>query len=287
MKYRVTSVLSVALSFALYTMAFAQTPTQPSGQANGGINQQAVLNGILSSWEADAKSLQSLYVQFAIEETDPTWKKKEMFHGEAKVLKMPSGQYGFKLETFAFDPTGSKPDFTKPREKIVCSGTWLYTFDFSTKVITFRRMENQNAKPDDGPFAFLFGMKAAEANRRFTMSIVQQDKDYTWVRITPLTPQDQRDFSVAQLGVINYANAVSPKDFPLRIMWKEPGNKEISWLFRSVVRNDLTKVNMTDFSVENEKRQGWQLREAPALGAVQPGNNQLKGTPTGGGAPRK
>jgi TIGR03009 family protein len=179
-----------------------------------------------------------------------------------------------------------KPILNKLERKYVCSGMWFYNFDIGTKTIFFQRMQNQNMKPDDGPFAFLFGMKANEANKRFDMSVVQYDKNYTWVKVNPLTPQDQRDFKIAQLGVVNYANALSPKYFPLRIMWKEPSNNDISWEFKEVIRNDMAKVTMNDFSVELEKKAGWQLREVPPQGAA--ASNTPPGIPTSGnGAPRK
>lgn len=284
------ALVLLSMTTALQAQAPGGPPQQP-GQAAPpqtpaiSPEHQAILDGVLKTWEADAKGLQSLYVQFAIEETDPVFKKKTNCYGEAKVLKMPTGQYGLKLEIFNLDRNG-QPDRNSVKEKYVCSGLWFYTFDFGTKTITFRKLENQNMRPDDGPFAFLFGMKALDARKRFSMSIVQQDQHYTWIKIIPLTAQDQRDFAVAQLGVIKYANAVSPKDFPLRIMWREPGGKDLSWDFKAVVRNDLTKVGMADFAVENEKKAGWQLREAPGLGTAAP--TAPPGVPTSGnGAPRK
>ncbi len=259
-------------------------PPQQPGQAPAvSPEQQKALEGVLASWEADAKTLQSLFVQFTIEETDPTFKTKTKLFGEAKVLKMPTGQYGLKLETFHLDRNG-QPDRNSLKDKIVCSGLWFYQFDVGARVINYRKLENQNMKPDDGPFAFLFGMKALDARKRFTMSIAQQDQHYTWIKIIPLTDQDRKDFVVAQLGVIQYANAVSPKDFPLQIMWREPGGKDLSWNFKSVVRNDPNKVGMADFMVD---KKGWEVREAPPLGAAS-APRTTPGIPTSGnGAPRK
>lgn len=279
------SLLSMVAVLSLETSISAQQPGQPPALSPE--QQKLALDDIRNTWEAEAKSLQSLYVQFLIETTDNSFgkdkAKKLMSYGEAKVLKMPTGQYGLKLETYGLDSSG-RPNLARLERKYVCSGMWFYNFDIPSKTIIFQRMLNQNMRPDDGPFAFLFGMKATEANNRFAMSIVQQNKDYTWIRVNPLTAQDQRDFKVAQLGVVNFANTISPKFFPLRIMWQEPGGNEISWEFKSVVRNDANKVTMADFSVEAEKKAGWQLREAPAQGAA--ANNPAQGTPTGG-APRK
>lgn len=276
----------LSTSSALQAQAPGGPPQQPGQPPAVSPEQQKALDGVLASWEADAKTLQSLFVQFTIEETDPTFKTKNKFFGEAKVLKMPTGQYGLRLETFNLDRNG-QPDRNSIKDKIVCSGLWFYQFDIGARAINYRKLENQNTKPDDGPFAFLFGMKALDARKRFSMSIVQQDQHYTWIKINPLTDQDKRDFVVAQLGVIQYANAISPKDFPLQIMWREPGGKDLSWNFKSVVRNDLSRVSMADFTVENEKKQGWQLREAPALGAAG-APRTTPGIPTSGnGVPRK
>ncbi|HMO35527.1 MAG TPA: hypothetical protein PKA06_05745, partial [Gemmatales bacterium] len=131
---------------------------------------------------------------------------------------------------------------------------------------------NINMKPDDGPFAFLFGMKATEATKRFRMSLVQEDQDYYWVRVEALTDQDKKDFVVAQLGVVKDAYPNCPKGFPAQIMYREPNNNLKTWIFKQVIRNDLTKVSMTDFSVEEEKKAGWKL-----LPAIKQSNNNAGG----------
>jgi len=262
----------------------AQAPGQPN---TGNSVQQALLDSVLKSWEVDAKTLQSLFVVFRIEEKGDPFNKNAVTasHGEARVLKMPNGQYGLKLEIFPLDRNG-QPDRNNVKEKYIFTGSLLYTFDFSSKIITFRKLGNQNMRPDDGPFAFLLGMKANDARKRFTMSISQDDPKTLWFKIVPLTPQDQRDFVVAQLGIDKIAAPGAPKNFPSRIMWREPGGKELSWEFKSVFRNDPNKVAATDFSVENEKKQGWQEREAPSLGASGP--NTSPGVPTkDNGTPRK
>ncbi|MFT3880488.1 MAG: hypothetical protein QM703_12600 [Gemmatales bacterium] len=46
-------------------------PTQPAIQPGISPEHKKILDGVLSSWETDAKNLQSLFVQFLIEEKDP------------------------------------------------------------------------------------------------------------------------------------------------------------------------------------------------------------------------
>ena len=54
---------------------------------------------------------------------------------------------------------------------------------------------------------------------------------------------------VAQVGVINYPNAISPKHFPLQIQWREPGGKDITWNFTKVQINNPKGVTKTDFQL--------------------------------------
>jgi TIGR03009 family protein len=273
------SLLCVMLGLSLTGIVSAQAPGQQPPAMTP--EQQMELDHILTKWETDAKSLKALFVAFLIEEKDPTFGGVTKSYGEAKVLQLANGQYGLKLEVFDLNAAG-QPDMSKLRRKYVCSGTWLYEYDVSSKTISVKQLQSNAARPDDGPFAFLFGMKANDAKRRFAMSIVKKDDHYTWLRIEPLTEQDQKDFKVAQLGLVNYDNAISPKHFPIRIMWRENGNKDLSWEFKAVVRNDLNRVSVADFNVENDKKAGWKIVQAP------PQNRPLQGTPTGGGTlPRK
>lgn len=279
------SYLCIMLGLLLAGIVSAQAPgqqQQPPAQAPAMTpEQQKDLDAILANWEADAKGLKALLVAFLIEEKDPTFGGVSKSYGEAKVLQMANGQYGLKLEVFDLNAAG-QPDMSKLKRKYVCSGTWLYEYDVSSKTISYKQLQNNGVRPDDGPFAFLFGMKANDAKKRFAMSMVKKDDHYTWLRIEPLTEQDQKDFVVAQLGLVNYENAISPKHFPLRIMWREKSNKELSWEFKAVIRNDLNRVTVADFNIENDKKAGWKLVQAPAQ------TRPLQGTPTGGGSlPRK
>lgn len=247
--------------------------------------QQKTLGTILSTWEADARSLQALYVNFAIEETDAAFPTPKKSYGEAKVLKMPSGRYGFSLEIFDVDAKGN-PIPTQLKTKYVFSENWMYNFDIPTKTIITDPLKNMAFKPDDGPFAFLFGMKATDAARRFRMTLVQEDQAYHWLRIEAMTDQDRKDFIVAQLGVVkdNYANC--PKGFPVQIQYRDPPGNLKHWVFKQVIRNDLSKVAMSDFSVEQYKKAGWQIRAAPQNGAQTVNPGQI--VPAGAnGTPRK
>lgn len=261
-----------------FSATLAQAPAQP-GQAQPAAPQQPVmtpeqqktLDSILGTWETDAKNLQALFVSFAIEEVDAAFPTPKKSYGEAKVLKMPTGQYGLRLEIFELDKNGA-PVPTQIKSKYVCSGTWLYNFDIPAKTIFYQQLNNVNMRPDDGPFAFLFGMKATDANKRFRMSLVQEDQYYHWLRVEAMTDQDRKDFTMAQLGVVKDAYPTCPKGFPAQIMYRDPARNLKTWVFKQVIRNDLSKVTMADFSVEAEKKAGWQFRAAPSQTSQTPAN---------------
>jgi hypothetical protein len=130
-------------------------------------------------------------------------------------------------------------------------------------------------------------MQALDAKKRFDMLIAKQDKDWTWIQVRAKVPQDLKDFTVANVGVINQAFAHAPKFFPLMIQWKEPSNNIQTWHFQSVIRNDPTKVNVMDFNIEDDKKRGWQVRIVPNEGALRQPNPPGPVVPAGANVPRK
>src|SRR5882724_878974 len=105
------TVVMFAICPSLWAQVAGSSPGKP-GQTNSGqptrtttTFQQQVMEGILAAWEADAKALQSLFVEFRIEEKGDPFSPNKITasHGEAKVLKMPTGQYSVKLEIFNLD----------------------------------------------------------------------------------------------------------------------------------------------------------------------------------------
>jgi len=85
--------------------------------------------------------------------------------------------------------------------------------------------------------------------KEYKTSIVQDDKHYTWVKFEP-KEKSGRSTTVAQIGVIKYQNSVSPANFPLQIMWLDPGGCETTWNFTKVSINDESTVQDSDFTIE-------------------------------------
>jgi hypothetical protein len=115
-----------------------------------------------------------------------------------------------------------KPEFA---EKIICTGTYLYMFAPKEKEI--RAYEVPRAKPgqvsDDNFMSFMFGMKADEAKKRYSLTLHHEDKWYIYVDVVPRLASDKAEFARARL-VLN-------KDtFLPRQLWFEHNNGgEITW----------------------------------------------------------
>lgn len=261
----------------------AQPQTQPTVLSP---DQQKRIDEILTTWETDGKALESLLVRFKVSKEDAVFKKQTFSVGEARVLKMPVGTFGIRLEIYEQGRDG-KPDYNKLERKYIFSGIWLYEYDPSNKII-YSKTVQQAVKPDDGPFAFIFGLKALEAKKRFALSIEKADKDWTWLKINPLTPQDQKEFTVAILGMVNYVNRVGPKDFPIYIKWKEVNNNTMQWEITETIRNDKTKVSPLDFTIDEDKKAGWKVQLVPAPNtSLQSQRQPSTIVPAGGYTPKK
>ncbi len=122
-----------------------------------------------------------------------------------------------------------------------------------------------------GGFCFpvlpLFGVHEADIKKQFSMSLVQSDKDYTWIKFVPTSEKARRDIVVAQIGVINYQNAISPANFPLYVVWREPGSREIAWRVTKVSINDNDSVRESDFGIEirEYERNGWRIQRSDGI----------------------
>ncbi len=115
-----------------------------------------------------------------------------------------------------------KPDFA---EKIICTGTYLYKFEPPQKEI--RAYELPRPTPgqvaDNNFMSFMFGMKAEEAKKRYTLTLAKEDKWYIYVDVAPRFAADKNEFARARL-------VLNRDSFLPRQLWFEHANgNEITW----------------------------------------------------------
>lgn len=179
---------------------------------------------VLREWEQRSARLKSLDVKILRVDKDPAWGDDQMYEGRA-FLQSPN------LACLDFKKVGKGPQGKKSlidSERIICTGkeVWQYKSDAKQIFIFPLDQENQKRALEEGPLPFLFNMRAADAEARYQMTIVREDKAYFVLSIVPRLQIDRESFSKAflQLNRATYLpdriylvspNGKASKDFSL------------------------------------------------------------------------
>jgi TIGR03009 family protein len=181
----------------------------------------AALDNYLLRWEQEMLKVQTLSAQIVQVRKDKAFNTAQKLVGWAAYRKDGAGASALNLAAMELYPEGKK-EF---QEKYVCTGTYIYHFIPAQKEIKVyelpRPKEGQVA--DDGFLAFMFGVRAKEARRRYDLRLDHEDQYYVYVDIAPRFDRDKMDFRRARL-VLN-------KDtFLPRQLWFESANgDEVLW----------------------------------------------------------
>jgi TIGR03009 family protein len=215
-----------------------QAPAAPAPDPNR-------LNLLLLSWERQMTGIQTIQAQCTRTSIDKTFQVADKYEGTAKYMKP-------NLAMLEMVKQGKPQVF----EKYICTGTFLYEYVPTEKVI--RVHELPPPKPgqvlDDNFLSFLFGMKAEEARRRYELKLVKEDQWYVYIEILPRFPADKADFSRARL-VLN-RNSFLPRE----LWFEQPNGNEVKW--------DITKIeagvalNRAEFTSPNLPKD-WKMVQVP------------------------
>jgi TIGR03009 family protein len=216
-------VALLAMGFAL---AFAQE-TAPRQAATG--NPRAAQAGqaaprpdparmeeLLTLWAGQSSKLKTLEVEIYRIDRDEAWGEEEHYVGHA-AFQTPDSAYldyrKVKLEVKP-DPDDKKKQIVVPMKKgnklvatphetIVCGGTEIWHYQYPTKQITVWTLDKDTKKRalEEGPLPFLFNMNAAQAKRRYHMTLRSEDTNRYLVVLQPLLPEDKEMFSSAWLSL--------------------------------------------------------------------------------------
>jgi TIGR03009 family protein len=246
---------------ALLLLPVAGAAQQPTPTA------EQMLDYVLGNWEQAMTKLSSFAVVCRRTTADKTFGGVEIYEGLAKYLKGSQGQ-----PSRALLKMDNKKDPGK-YEKFLYTGTFLYEFVPATKVL--RIHDVPKAQPgqlgvDDNIVALLFGMKAADAKRRYQMTWVADSKDnnkfYHYLRILPRLPQDKADFTEARL-------VLTSKDFlPRQVWYHQPNGNQITWDFEELQKN--AAIPPQTFLPPQQLEAGWRVER------IQPPITQMGGDGT-------
>ena len=213
------------------------------------------LDQLLANWEKAMTSVQSLLAYCTRTTTDKVFQTTEVFEGTAKFLK--SAQAGQSSRASLEMKKKGRPDIY---EKFICTGTFLYEFAPQDKVIRIHELppSKSGQMGDDNFLSFLFGMKAADAKKRYKLTYVPpppDDKWYSYVKIEPIEAADKADFSEAQL-VLSNSNYL-----PRRLWFRQSNGNEVTWDFPKLISG--ADIRATEFERPALPAADWRYVRVP------------------------
>jgi TIGR03009 family protein len=148
---------------------------------------------LLKVWEQQSANLKSLDVKIDRTDNSPAWGVEE-FKGRA-MLESPNRAF---LDFAKVEKGKPQP---VPQERIVCTGQEVWQYRSDTKQIFIYPLEKQAQQRalEEGPLPFLFNMRAADAEARYNMALVNETPSYFVISVVPKLRIDQESFSKAFL----------------------------------------------------------------------------------------
>lgn len=216
---------SYALFLAALVLAsqFARAQqTQQTPAAAPPAADNKALDEHLGKWEKAMKSVETLGAQLTRIDKDPTFEQVQKLTGTAYYMRAGTGATAQNLALLELKLEGQK----EPKEKFICTGTFIYQFLPEQKEIRYYELPKPQAgqvAEDNNLLSLLFGMKADDAKKRYELKLAKEDTYYIYVDITPRSQADKADFQRARL-VLNKSTYLP------RQLWFEHANRsEVMW----------------------------------------------------------
>ncbi len=177
------------------------------------------LDAYLLRWEAEMKKIKTFAARCTRTEKNPVFETTDRFQGTIHFMK-PS---------YVLLHMAKKGD-DNVYDRFLCTPNFLYQYVPSSKEIHVYK--TPNAKPgqqrDDNSLSFLFGLKAADAKRRYDLKLAKTDKYYVYVDIIPRSAVDKAEFQKARV-VLNKATML-----PRQLWFQQPNKEEVLWDFPQI-----------------------------------------------------
>jgi TIGR03009 family protein len=178
------------------------------------------LDSILASWEASMSSVRSASAQVTHTLVNKVLKDQEVFEGTAQFMKPNLAILDLKMK-------GRPQDV----EHVVCTGTFAYQFNPGTQVIKVYELKT-GLSGQDNFLPFLQGMKAQDVKARYDLTLIKEDKNYTYLKILPRLPEDKADFREARLVLW------SQNYLPRELRFLDVNGNENIWDIPKIQAND-------------------------------------------------
>lgn len=268
---------TLAALFSALAVATAQPPVPgqpplPPGQPTPPPGDDPRVNAHLAGWERTMGALVNFSAEFELARTNNVFKKDRVYGGSVLCMKP-----NFAL--LRIENTANKADY----EAFLSTGKSVYHYDGPKTTITEFKL-NPAGGADNLMLEFLGGMKAADAQKRFKMTVVSDDPtndpNYIVLAIDPLLARDKQEFLQARLALLAPTNVAKlPAYLPATVWLQQPNGDTELWKLRKHATNSAG-VDAKLFEFKGPIK-GWTFQQAPA--APPPG---APAQPAGGVAPR-
>jgi len=246
----------LALTAALLAGAplLAQPPAQaPPLAANNRLDQ------LLMNWEHQMQGVKTVAAHCVRTTVNQVFQVTDVYEGTASFMKPNLAMVKLTKK--------NKPD---TYEMYVYNGNSLWEYSPQNRVVRVHDLTPSQVPAgvpvaqENSFLALLAGMQAADAKRRFDLTLVKEDQWYVYIKIIPRLPSDKADFQEARL-VLNQQTYL-----PRELWFKEPNGNEVKW---DIPRVDSgVPLNVAEF-VNPQVPPGWKVQKMPrAAEAAPPGN---------------
>ena len=246
--------LALTLAFAA-APAFAQIPQPPAGSPvqpgnrlpipgadapagllPGGAPQiDPKLLAHLHGWEAVMKSAANFSAACTLVRKNLVFKKEKAYTGSIWCLKPNMARLRLEAQTVP----GQKPN-PNDYDAYICTGKAVYQYEGLAQKVTEFPLQNAGVG-DNLLLEFMSGtLKANDIIQRFDLKLIQQDKNYVYLEITPRLLKDKAEFETMIIVLHqpnipkNEALAYLPRTVVIR---KNKGQEEEVWDFPNPVIN--------------------------------------------------
>jgi TIGR03009 family protein len=232
----------------------------------------ARMQQILQDWEQQSAKLKTLEVDIYRIDKLLDWDDEEHYVGQAAFRAPQLAYLDFRKVKMEMQPDPKVKNKKKwapvlqnnqvistPFQLIVCAEkeVWQYRFD-SRQIFIFPLARDERKRAiEEGPLPFLFNMKAAEAAKRYEMSLQAEYRKTYQIKILPLLDADKESFSVAWVEL--------DRDYllPTRIYLWAPDRKSTKDFRLSRIRPN-GDVAAAKFVGVMPPGKGWKVERNPA-----------------------
>ncbi len=220
--------------------AAAVQPKRPAAPADKGVRKAAqepanavpprekvdlvaakAMDDLLQKWEIKSAKIKTLSVKYKRKDVSRLFNTEKVYEGEAR-LTSDNRAY---LDFWEIVQGQAKPVFD---ERIICDGKDVYQFKGATRqIFVFPLPADQRQKAiQQGPLPFLFNMRAAEAKKRYHMTLAGEDAESYTIKIIPLLPIDREEYSQALIKLSKNPEDPSRDLLPQAIRLTSPEGKD-------------------------------------------------------------